>query len=59
MRDNQMSENQYLDAEYGDDDDELVAEWGACPKCGERCMGELASDDGTVTCATCGNVYEV
>jgi rubredoxin len=42
------------DTEY-----EVVYAGAECPKCGENRMDFLAIDEGEVTCATCGNVYEV
>jgi rubredoxin len=57
MRDNQMSENLYLDEVYGDDDGP-VEPGMECPVCGEARMGWLANDDGIVTCQSCGSVYD-
>jgi rubredoxin len=42
-----------------DDGNELVVEYCKCPKCGERRMDYLATDDGIVTCQSCGTVYDL
>jgi len=36
-----------------------VAPEYACPACGECSTDYLANDDGVVTCATCGAVYDL
>lgn len=36
----------------------LVLPADACPSCGERDVDRLVWHDETVTCATCGVVYE-
>jgi hypothetical protein len=38
---------------------ELVRlDWG-CPECGEREIGQLTNDEGTITCVSCGHVYDI
>ena len=41
------------------DDEVLVDDDEACPKCGERRMDWLANDDGVVTCQSCCTVYDL
>ena len=36
----------------------LVLPTDACPSCGERDVDRLIWDDETVTCTTCGIVYD-
>ncbi len=40
-------------------DEDHVVDGAACPACGENRMDYLAMDDGVVTCATCGAVYDL
>lgn len=53
--DNQMSENQYLDA----DAEDTVSPDEQCPNCHERRMDWLTNRDGIITCESCGHVYDL
>lgn len=42
------------------EDEELVPQSCACPRCGEQRMDMLMlDDDDIVTCASCGEVYDI
>jgi len=38
---------------------DVVAKGFECPKCGEDCVDKLSNNDGIITCAVCGCVYNL